>query len=94
MRDFGATEEQIDARREALKPEHYEVLEENWQAVIWFLDVDDLFKTDGGFLTGLDIAAIMADAQMSGRTTNPDDYQKLRVLGRIAANEINNKRAK
>lgn len=92
---FGASETQIE---EYLKQEResqaYEVLEENWQALGWFLDVDDLFVTSNGWVRGLDIVAIKADAELSQREYTPADYEKLRILGRTAAHELNNKNNK
>ncbi|QPG06562.1 hypothetical protein IT774_05155 [Salinimonas marina] len=64
---------------------------ENWAAVGWFLDVDDLFDVHGHWFKGLDIKAIYYDAQMSGRSYTPDDYAKLRILGKTAAAELNKK---
>lgn len=71
--------------------QHCEIYEENWRAVEWFLEVDDLFVVSNGVLIGLDINAIQADATMSGRTYTPEDYKKLRILGRAAAAEVNAK---
>ncbi len=89
MRDFGAPQAQIDAYKAANKPKHCEVLAENWQALAWFLSVDDLFRIEQGTVIGLDIQAIHADAQMRGLEIDPTDYEKLRTIGRVAASELN-----
>jgi hypothetical protein len=92
---FGASETQIQQYLEKERASQvYEVLEENWQALGWFLDVDDLFVTSNGWIRGLDIVAIKADAELSQRTYTTEDYEKLRILGRAAAHELNNKNNK
>lgn len=91
MRLFGFTEVQIAQYRQSQEPQHFDVLEANWPALEWFLDVDDLFKTDQGVVIGLDVLAIKADAEMAGREIDPQLYAKLRIMGRIATAEINKK---
>lgn len=91
MRLFGFTEVQIAQYRKSQAPQHIEVLEANWPALEWFLQVDDLFRTDQGVVIGLDVLAIKADAEMSGRQISPELYNKLRILGRVATAELNKK---
>lgn len=91
MRLFGFTEAQIEQYRKSQEPQHFEVLEANWPALEWFLEVDDLFKTDQCVVIGLDVLAIKADAEMSGRQISPEVYTKLRILGRVATAELNKK---
>lgn len=91
MRLFGFTDAQINQYRQSQEPQHFEVLEANWAALEWFLEVDDLFKTDQGVIIGLDVIAIKADAEMAGRTITPELYSKLRILGRTATAELNKK---
>lgn len=92
MRAAGATEEQIAATcNHAQQQSTFEVLEANWPALQWFLEVDDLFRYEGGVCLGLDVLAIQANAQMSGQEVVPADYKKLRLLGQMAASELNKK---
>jgi len=89
MREMGAPQERIDlelARYDS--DDDFEVLPENWPVLEWFLQVDDLFIYNGHVCMGLDILAIKADAEMQGKTVNPDHYIGLRQLGRYATNEI------
>ncbi|QSX32455.1 hypothetical protein JYB87_11825 [Shewanella avicenniae] len=74
--------------------QHCEIYQENWKAIEWFLDVDDLFIVSNGVLLGLDVKAIQADATMSGRTYTPEDYIKLRTIGRAAAAAVNAKNSR
>lgn len=91
MRALGFNEAQIDQYLREHIPQHFDVLEENWNALRWFLEVDDLFRVDQGVVIGLDIQAIKADAEMAGREIKPQDYEKLRTIGRVAAAELNKK---
>lgn len=91
MEMFGFTKAQIEEYRNSIRPQHFDVLEENWNALRWFLDIDDLFRVDQGVVIGLDIQAIKADAEMAGREIKPQDYEKLRTIGRVAAAELNKK---
>jgi hypothetical protein len=62
--------------------------------VKWFLDVDDLFIFDGPVCLGLDVKAIQADAQMAGRKIKKAHYQGLRIIGRVACEQLNKTSAK
>lgn len=93
MKKYGATDEQIAAYKAAQRPKELEVYPENWQALNWFLTVDDLFKYEQGICMGLDLTQIAADIQITGREVIQDDYKKLRFIGQHAAAALN-KRAK
>lgn len=94
MQDLGATDAQIREYRESIKEPDLLILAENEQAVRWFSEVDDQFIRNGGFLIGLDINAIKADAELTGREVNPEQYRKLRYLGRRAAVYFNEARSR
>lgn len=86
---FGWDAAQIDKLINEETPDDFEVLEENWQALIWFSDVSDLMKFNGHAYAGLDIIAVKYDAEMSEREYTATDYNKLKQLGRFAAIELN-----
>lgn len=89
MKKAGASEAQIESFIGDIEDEDPVLLFENQAAFSWFLDVDDLFIFNGTVAIGLDIKAIAADAEMSGREYTPEDYKKLRHTGRAAANALN-----
>jgi hypothetical protein len=94
MKKTGATDEQVSAFLGDLDEEQPVLLIANQAAFSWFLDVDDLFNyssTPKGQLIclGLDVKAIKADAELSERQYNANDYKKLRQIGRSAARAIN-----
>jgi hypothetical protein len=95
MEQWGATPAQIKQYKDKLQPDECEILEENADAVKWFLTVDDLFNYDpqSGVIFGLDIKAIQADMQMRGMDPDPENYEKVRIIGRAAAHAHNNKRS-
>lgn len=91
MEAFGFSPAQIN--KALTKDQDFEVLRENWVAVRWFTEVDDLFIVNSGVLIGLDLQAIKADAEFLGREYTPDDYRRLRVIGRAATAAINERSA-
>lgn len=72
-----------------------EFWEEHQGAVEWFMQVQDLMRYGYGagvmVCEGLDVLAVQADANMSGREINQDDYVKLRLMGHTLAQLINAK---
>jgi hypothetical protein len=86
---FGWDSAQIEKLIKEETPDDFEVLEENWPALIWFNDVSDLMKLNGNAYLGLDIIAVKYDAEMSERNYTATDYTKLKQLGRFAAVELN-----
>lgn len=68
------------------------MLDENWETVLWFLQVTDLFKVQEKVVLGLDVLAIHADAQMLQREFTPIQYKGLREMGKEAAAALNEKR--
>lgn len=67
------------------------MLDENWETVLWFLQVTDMFKVQEKVVLGLDVLAIHADVQMSQREFTPEQYKGLREMGRAAATAMNEK---
>lgn len=65
------------------------VWEENWQAIMWWLSIPGFLKWNFNRCLGMDVMAVKADAEMSGRDINPDDYNKLKVIARTVTEELN-----
>jgi hypothetical protein len=64
-----------------------EVAPENMTAFYWFaeVDADDFWKYVGTYRSGLDVQTILLDASTTKRAFEPDDYIKLKLLGRFVA---------
>ncbi len=58
-------------------------------AVDWWIQVQDLMRYQERFCLGLDIVAIKADADMSGREFEKDDYLKLRIIAQTVTKILN-----
>lgn len=54
--------------------------QEHKAALDWWWQVQDLLRYNGAVCMGLDVPAVKADAEMSGREINQEDYQKLRLI--------------
>lgn len=90
MRDLQATEDEIRECLGSLMPDdHFDVFPENWEALNWFLQVDREWKLDPVLGYSLNLQAVQADAQLSGRQVDPDDYRKLLDIASTAAEELN-----
>jgi hypothetical protein len=91
MRIFGASDEDIAAALKGRKDlnEDFFVLDENWEALKWFLEVSDQFNYTQGVCVGANLVGVKADAEMSGRQYTPEQYDKLRKLMRFAVRELN-----
>lgn len=89
MRTIGATEDRIQAEIALLTPDdQFEVLPENMAIVEWFIATEDLYVWNGPVCLGLDIKAVRDDALMSDRKYTPEQYQGLRIMGRVFAQEM------
>lgn len=90
MQAMGATQSQINQHLGHLHADDdCLVLEENWAALGWFLDVDDLFRYQDSVCLGLDVLAVKADADMLGRQYETSDYKALRHIAKEAASQLN-----
>ncbi|MBY8232368.1 hypothetical protein [Vibrio fluvialis] len=65
------------------------VWKENWDAITWWLSIPGFLKWNFNRCIGMDVMAVKADAEMSHRDINPDDYQKLKVIARTVTEELN-----
>ena len=87
-----ASEDRIQAEIALLSPDdQFEVLPENMATVEWFQDTDDLYIWNGPVCLGLDIKAVRDDARMSKRKFTKKQYQGLRLMSRVFAEELTNK---
>lgn len=92
MQSLGASDEQIANYLGTMKPDdNFEVLEENWPIVKWFLETDDLYWFNGPICMGLNVQAVKDDADMAGRDYTPQQYKGLRLMGRVFSDEITQK---
>ena len=66
-----------------------------WQeheiAITWWLQVQDLMRYNGPVCEGLDVIALQADSQMSGREIDAMDYQKLRLIAQTVTGLLNDR---
>ena len=87
MRLLGAPE---DAIREFSQTDVIEVLPMNWDVVVWFNQVCNLFlwRFDGQCL-GFDLCQIESEANMSKREYTRKQYLDLCFMGRVAAKAFN-----
>lgn len=63
--------------------------QENWPAIEWWLSIPGFLKFNQHVCLGMDVIAVKADAELSGRETMPVQYQKLKVIARTIAEELN-----
>ncbi len=68
-----------------------ELWQENLAAVEWWLSIPGFLKWNNHVCLGMDVLAVQADSQLSERTSNPIDYQKLKVIARTVAEELNSR---
>jgi len=92
MRAFGATDDDIESYLKANATDNdCVVIEENWPVLQWFLSIDDQFSYVNGVCTGIDIASIQADAEMSAREHTSEQYKHLRYLTKCVTRELNSR---
>ena len=76
------------------EPEWFEVWEEHREALLWWCQGGSQLKflatPQGVTCQGLDAIALKADAELSGRTVDPDDYRRMQLIARIVAEHLNN----
>ncbi|WKE64333.1 DUF1799 domain-containing protein [Gallaecimonas kandeliae] len=75
------------------EPPDIEVWEEHRDALTWWMEIRDLLRWTpspiGSICDGLDVQAVEADARMRGRTINPDDYARVRLIAATVADHFN-----
>ena len=75
--------EQMEAERKMIKQQAFEVLPENWDALMAFLAMGTQWRTAGmsGIRTGLDYSAVPATLDMMGFGKRTQElFPKLRIL--------------
>jgi len=85
LRQFGATEEEIDRQ---LGPEEdaFSVWPENWEALNAFLLMNTQWVVGMNGPTGLDYTRVKDGLSMAGVEMNPELFSKLRTLETAALN--------
>ncbi|GAB5378963.1 MAG: hypothetical protein Alis3KO_01020 [Aliiglaciecola sp.] len=95
MRLMGASEQHIHAHTAHLVPDDdFYIVEKGWPVLEWFLDVSDLIASNGFSYRGFVPTEIEAEARLSGRKTQPEQFQQLRIMGREAAIALNERHKK
>ncbi|PCI62047.1 MAG: hypothetical protein COB35_05030 [Gammaproteobacteria bacterium] len=92
MTAFNASEKQISAEIARLQQDEIALFDDCFALFNWFVEIDDLFLFDQGFCLGLDVKALQAEAQMSNRSIEKEDFRLLRQMGKAAAAALNEKR--
>ena len=73
--------------------ELFEVWKEHQEALLWWLQGGAQLKfhssPNGSVCTGLDVVALKADAELSGRTVDPQDYRRIQLIARMVAEHLN-----
>ncbi len=73
-------------------PDEIALWPENWDVMMWWLSIPSFLKWNMGYCMGMDVLAVQADAQMSGRDIKSDDYQKLKLIARVVTEELNGRK--
>lgn len=73
--------------------EFFDVWEEHQEALLWWCQGGAqlrYFSTpDGIRCQGLDVVALKADAELSGRTVKPEDYERIQQIARQVTEHLN-----
>lgn len=64
---------------------------EHQTALNWWWQVQDLMRYNGAVCMGLDVLAVKADSELSGRKVNQEDYLKLRLIAQTVTELVNDK---
>lgn len=95
MREMGASDDVVQQHLSRFKPDDtFEVLEENWPTVEWFLEVANMLIWVGDYCARLDVMSIKADAELSERKFSAEQYSKLKIMFAEYCSAINSKLAK
>lgn len=71
------------------EPDVIEVWDEHRTVLEWWLDIPVFLCWNGPVCLGMDVCQIKADADLSGRDINPDDYRKLKLIAQVMTEELN-----
>ncbi|MGF1775903.1 hypothetical protein [Vibrio nomapromontoriensis] len=72
-----------------------ELWQENVNVVMWWLSIPNFLQFTPNLqsgrtvCTGMDVLAVQADSQLSGRAVNTHDYDKLKVIARTLTETYN-----
>ncbi|EJL6724395.1 DUF1799 domain-containing protein [Vibrio alginolyticus] len=69
--------------------EPIEIWEEHLEVVQWWISIPGFLKFNGTACLGMDVLAVKADMELSDSTYSPEQYQKLKVIARTLAEELN-----
>lgn len=69
----------------------FEVWYEHREALLWWCHGGGQLRFNGAVCIGLDVVALQADANLSGRTVQPDDYQRMQLIAQEVSNHLNSR---
>ena len=55
----------------------------------WWLAIPAFLRWNGPCCLGMDVCQVKADADLSGRTIDPDEYRKLKLIANVVTEELN-----
>lgn len=83
MRALGFDEASIRKNRQQDVVAEFEVLEENWAALMWFIQTQDCYRfSESGVCLGLDLPQVLAEKQLSERQASAMDFNYLKDMAR------------
>lgn len=63
--------------------------QEHQAALDWWWQVQDLMRYNTSVCMGLDVQAVKADSELSGREVTAENYQKLRLIAHTVTDVFN-----
>lgn len=92
MQELGADSTTIAQHTAHLDPDDtFEVWPPLWEVIQWFVATDDLYRWHNGFCLGLDLVQLQAEAALTGRQFTPEQFEDLRFISHIFADELTKK---
>ena len=71
------------------EPEVITVWDEHQNVLEWWLDIPAFLRWSGSVCLGMDTCQVKADAELSGRMVDTDDYRKLKLIAQTMTEELN-----
>ena len=89
-----AQQQQLEQQKINQAIQNYSPIEfwcEHQTALNWWWQVQDLMRYNGAVCMGLDVLAVKADSELSGREVSQEDYLKLRLIAQTVTELVNDK---
>jgi hypothetical protein len=71
------------------EPELIPLMDENLAAVEWWMSIPSFLRWNNGVCLGMDVVSVQADLALSDRESEPENYQKLKLIARVITEELN-----